>query len=151
MKRHRSVFPAFVLKIYYICNLDLTRYSAIVLVAVQGAYVPDCVCQNKLLKILEQKLLIKCCHIIAHLLKKTDHCVLVFAGISTWGKKVGRKLDQIKIGESSERLQYVVTAPSQQNRTESPMLLGASARMKGAPKSRTAHSSASSLVDEDNW
>jgi len=88
---------------------------------------------------------------LAHLLNKLTTIFLLFAGISTWGKKVGRKLDQIKIGESSERLQYVVTAPNQQNRTESPMLLGASARMKVGPKSRTAHSSASSLVDEDNW
>jgi len=79
----------------------------------------------------------------------------LLTGISTWGKKVGQKLDKIKIGESSERLQYVVTAPTNNNsincRTESPMLLGASARMKIGPKSRTVHSSASSLADEDNW
>jgi hypothetical protein len=31
-------------------------------------------------------------------------------GISTWGKRVGRKIDQIKqLGDSSEKLQYVVT------------------------------------------
>ena len=31
-----------------------------------------------------------------------------FSGISTWGKRVGRKFDQIKLGESSEKLHYVV-------------------------------------------
>ena len=30
------------------------------------------------------------------------------AGISTWGKRVGRKLDQMKLGESSDKLHYVV-------------------------------------------
>ncbi len=34
-----------------------------------------------------------------------------FLGISTWGKRVGRKFDQIKIGESSEKLHYVVNRP----------------------------------------
>ena len=36
---------------------------------------------------------------------------LFLTGISTWGKRVGRKIDQIKLGESNERLQYVVTPP----------------------------------------
>jgi len=42
--------------------------------------------------------------------------VLDFAGLSTWGKRVGRKLDQMKLGESSDRLHYVVTpaSPEQQ-------------------------------------
>ena len=36
--------------------------------------------------------------------------ILFFLGISTWGKRVGRKIDQIKqLGDSSEKLQYVVT------------------------------------------
>ena len=34
----------------------------------------------------------------------------MISGLSTWGKRVGRKLDQIKqLGDSSEKLQYVVT------------------------------------------
>jgi hypothetical protein len=93
--------------------------------------------------------------------KKLNARLIFVSGISTWGKKVGQKFDKIKIGDSSERLQYVVTAPISNNnnnnsggggsRTESPMLLGASARMKTGSKGRTAHSSASSLVDDDNW
>ena len=36
-----------------------------------------------------------------------------YSGLSTWGKRVGRKLDQIKqLGDSSEKLQYVVTPTS---------------------------------------
>ena len=38
---------------------------------------------------------------------------LFLAGLSTWGRRVGRKFDQIKINDpSSEKLQYVVTPPS---------------------------------------
>ena len=36
--------------------------------------------------------------------------ISIVSGLSTWGKRVGRKLDQIKqLGDSSEKLQYVVT------------------------------------------
>ena len=44
-----------------------------------------------------------------------------FSGISTWGKRVGRKFDQIKLGESSEKLHYVVNhAHHHQRRPLSP-------------------------------
>eukprot|EP00095_Tigriopus_kingsejongensis_P003917 maker-scaffold85_size395806-snap-gene-2.22 protein:Tk03917 transcript:maker-scaffold85_size395806-snap-gene-2.22-mRNA-1 annotation:"PREDICTED: uncharacterized protein LOC103515305" len=35
--------------------------------------------------------------------------ISIFKGISTWGKRVGRKIDQIKMGD--ERLQYAVNEP----------------------------------------
>ena len=36
-----------------------------------------------------------------------------FSGLSTWGRKVGRKFDQIKINDpTSDKLHYVVTPPS---------------------------------------
>ena len=34
------------------------------------------------------------------------------AGLSTWGRKVGRKFDGIKITDPNEKLQYVVNPPS---------------------------------------
>jgi len=73
-----------------------------------------------------------------------------FSGISTWGKKVGRKLDQIKLGESSERLEYVVTAPTNYSQpTLEPQMMMI---RKSGPKSRSsANMSASSLSDKDNW
>ena len=37
---------------------------------------------------------------------------LSFSGLSTWGRKVGRKFDQIKINDPNEKLHYVVTPPS---------------------------------------
>ena len=38
---------------------------------------------------------------------------LYISGLSTWGRRVGRKFDQIKINDpTSEKLQYVVTPPS---------------------------------------
>ena len=37
---------------------------------------------------------------------------LPFSGLSTWGRKVGRKFDQIKINDPNEKLHYVVTPPS---------------------------------------
>jgi len=37
----------------------------------------------------------------------------IFKGLSTWGRKVGRKFDQIKINDpNSDKLHYVVTPPS---------------------------------------
>lgn len=36
----------------------------------------------------------------------------IFKGLSTWGRKVGRKFDQIKINDPNEKLHYVVTPPS---------------------------------------
>ena len=40
-------------------------------------------------------------------------CPLYISGLSTWGRRVGRKFDQIKINDpTSEKLQYVVTPPS---------------------------------------
>ena len=42
--------------------------------------------------------------------KKYYNIFLSILGLSTWGKRVGRKIDQIKqLGDSSEKLQYVVT------------------------------------------
>ena len=38
--------------------------------------------------------------------------IIFCTGISTWGKRVGRKFDSMKLGESSDRLHYVVTPPS---------------------------------------
>ena len=49
------------------------------------------------------------------LIRKTKFWLflLFLAGLSTWGRRVGRKFDQIKINDpSSEKLQYVVTPPS---------------------------------------
>ena len=50
-----------------------------------------------------------------HLIRKAENLFFSFslAGLSTWGRRVGRKFDQIKINDpSSEKLQYVVTPPS---------------------------------------
>ena len=43
----------------------------------------------------------------------SNYILYFFAGLSTWGRRVGRKFDQIKINDpTSEKLQYVVTPPS---------------------------------------
>ena len=38
---------------------------------------------------------------------------MTLSGLSTWGRKVGRKFDQIKINDpNADKLHYVVTPPS---------------------------------------
>lgn len=40
------------------------------------------------------------------------HLFVSILGLSTWGRKVGRKFDGIKITDPNEKLHYVVTPPS---------------------------------------